>query len=288
MPNTHAQLQMGGNNDKKMVEELQQLLNQKQNAGLTVDGIFGTKTDAAVRAYQKANNLGVDGIVGTKTWGALLATGEESQPVVTESQKAKEQLDQFSSNAPGDFAFSQQHLLDLAEQAWRDREAFAYDPNADAIYRHYKDQATTQGQRAMEDAMGLAQAMTGGYANSYAQLAGQQAYGAQLEKLGDVLPKLYELAYEKWSDGDKALQARYESLLEQRNTAQKQHESEEKAFQNQQKELYDAWQDALQQEQRAYNKLKTLIAQGYVPTDGELAAAGMTRQMAQALAGGKK
>ena len=37
-----------------------------------VDGDFGTKTDAAVRAYQKKNGLTVDGIVGEKTWNKLL------------------------------------------------------------------------------------------------------------------------------------------------------------------------------------------------------------------------
>ncbi len=35
------------------------------------DGIFGKKTDAAVRAYQATNNLEVDGIVGSKTRCAL-------------------------------------------------------------------------------------------------------------------------------------------------------------------------------------------------------------------------
>lgn len=44
---------------------LQQLL------GITADGIFGPKTEAAVKEFQNKNNLDVDGIVGPKTWSAL-------------------------------------------------------------------------------------------------------------------------------------------------------------------------------------------------------------------------
>lgn len=37
-----------------------------------IDGDFGSKTDAAVRAYQKKYGLAVDGIVGVKTWRKIL------------------------------------------------------------------------------------------------------------------------------------------------------------------------------------------------------------------------
>lgn len=40
--------------------------------GLIVDGIFGSATESAVKAYQKANGLYPDGIVGTKTFETLI------------------------------------------------------------------------------------------------------------------------------------------------------------------------------------------------------------------------
>ena len=39
---------------------------------LAIDGIFGPKTDGAVRQFQKSAGLVVDGIVGPHTWRALI------------------------------------------------------------------------------------------------------------------------------------------------------------------------------------------------------------------------
>lgn len=50
------------------VKTLQRKLN------LIADGIFGSITDETVRAFQKEHGLTVDGIVGDKTWAALGVT----------------------------------------------------------------------------------------------------------------------------------------------------------------------------------------------------------------------
>lgn len=52
------------------VTELQEML-KKRGYTLKTDGIFGTKTEEAVEAFQADNGLVVDGVVGSKTWGKL-------------------------------------------------------------------------------------------------------------------------------------------------------------------------------------------------------------------------
>lgn len=51
---------------------LQQLLAAKGYETGAVDGIFGSRTLAAVKAFQRNHNLAVDGIVGSRTWAELL------------------------------------------------------------------------------------------------------------------------------------------------------------------------------------------------------------------------
>ncbi|MCI8459977.1 MAG: L,D-transpeptidase family protein [Bacilli bacterium] len=56
------------------VRLLQNLLNQKENCALEVDGVYGKLTKSCVEQYQRNNNLSVDGIVGKNTCGSLTDT----------------------------------------------------------------------------------------------------------------------------------------------------------------------------------------------------------------------
>ena len=44
----------------------------QKKVGVTADGLFGLKTKAAVREYQRANGLTADGVVGINTWKKIL------------------------------------------------------------------------------------------------------------------------------------------------------------------------------------------------------------------------
>lgn len=117
---------------------------------------------------------------------------KDAQAAVENWEKAKP--------APYDSTYSKQ--LDALISAATGRE-FSYDPAQDPLYKSYKDSYTQNGRLAMLDAMGKAASLTGGMGNSYAQSVGQQAYGNYMQDLAQVIPKLYEAAYGRYTaEGD--------------------------------------------------------------------------------------
>ena len=63
-----------GDDVKKLQEKL----------GVEAIGTFGPKTEAAVKAWQKANGLVDDGIVGDATWSKLFGAATSAAPVIKE------------------------------------------------------------------------------------------------------------------------------------------------------------------------------------------------------------
>ena len=243
---TYKQVSYGSKGSE--VTELQKLLNNN-GYSLDVDGNFGAKTQAAVKDYQKKNNLSVDGIVGTNTWGALTSKaavqtpsempekqtganttaentkgftyddfsyGDFSYGDYTESDTVKQAnalLQQQNAAKPGAYQSQWQSQIDSYLNQIQNRDPFSYDFNADALYNQYKDMYTQQGQMAMMDTMGQAAAMTGGYGNSYAQSAGQQAYQGYLQQLNNVIPELQQAAFERYAYEGDQLQNMYNMYL---------------------------------------------------------------------------
>ncbi|MBS2036954.1 peptidoglycan-binding protein [bacterium] len=71
-------MQKGANGES--VTALQSALNEKLGLSLDTDGKFGRDTVAAVKDFQRQNGLSVDGIVGTETRAALLAEKKQAEP----------------------------------------------------------------------------------------------------------------------------------------------------------------------------------------------------------------
>jgi hypothetical protein len=136
-----------------------------------------------------------------------------SDAVLAAEQLLKQQL----ANKPGAYQSAWQTQLDDTINKILNREKFSYDLNGDALYQQYKDKYIQQGQMAMMDTMGQAQAMTGGYGNSYAQSVGQQAYQGHLQNLNDLIPELYKLALDNYNTEGQNLLNQYSMLGAQDN-----------------------------------------------------------------------
>ena len=75
------------------VRDLQELLNKAGYDCGTADGVFGTKTETAVKRFQAEHGLGADGIVGEKTWAMLVG---EDQVIDTPDTATEQALPQQS------------------------------------------------------------------------------------------------------------------------------------------------------------------------------------------------
>lgn len=67
LPSIKNGMWLGVGDKGEQVKRLQSFLNWYSNYKLIVDGIFGAKTEAAVKAFQKAEGLTVDGQFGVKS-----------------------------------------------------------------------------------------------------------------------------------------------------------------------------------------------------------------------------
>ena len=98
---------------------------------------------------------------------------------------------------------SQSYLDTQIADLWdeiQNGKKFSYDMNGDALYQQYADIYQNNANRAMQNAMAQSAALTGGYGNSYAQAAGQQAYAQQMQNLNEVGMDLYDRAYAQYQD----------------------------------------------------------------------------------------
>lgn len=83
------------------------------------------------------------------------------------------------------------------------REKFSYDVDTDPLFQQALASAMNSGKQAMQDTIGQASALTGGYGSTYATTAGNQVYNDFIEDAYDNLPQYYQMALEAYQlEGD--------------------------------------------------------------------------------------
>ena len=90
-------------------------------------------------------------------------------------------------------ALQQQYLNNLLN-----RDQFSYNPNTDPVYSSYEKTYRREGNRATANALAQASAATGGRPSSYAVSAATQAGNYYASQLSDIIPTLYQQAYDRY------------------------------------------------------------------------------------------
>ena len=160
---------------------------------------------------------------------------------------AEAAIKNYQAQRPGDYESQYGAQIDSLLEQIQNRKAFAYDFNADPLYQQYKNQYTKLGSDAAANAAADAAALTGGYGSSYTASAAAQANQQYLTQLNNVIPDLYQAAYERY-------QGEGNDLYNQLSALQNQDEMQYGRWQDR----YSIWEDYLdyltEREDTAYNQ----------------------------------
>lgn len=105
----------------------------------------------------------------------------------------------------------------------QNRDPFTYSPDSDVSYQAYAEKYRNAGQKARDDTLASAAAMTGGIPSSYAMTAAQQAQNNYNAALSDVLPQLEQLAYNKYLNEGSEMRSDLAALMQMDDAAYQKH-----------------------------------------------------------------
>lgn len=160
-----------------------------------------TTAEQRLLANQAANELRKS--YGNYSGGADGGSFRLESKLNRRSDDLLDQLGSFGSFSYGEaptyentFAQQQKDLLDRI----LNREDFSWSKETDPQWSSYKKSYLREGDRATANALAKASAASGGRPSSYAVNATTQAGDYYATKLNDVIPTLYQQAYERYLD----------------------------------------------------------------------------------------
>lgn len=166
----------------------------------------GSATNNAAKIQELAN-AAPSNPSSNVTAGVATASGStEAKPMYQRSDRVNEYYNKtrnLEKNKPDEFESKYEDQISSILDNIMNRPKFSYtseDMVNDDLYKMYRDQYLRQGNLAMRDTMGNAAALTGGYGNTYASAAGQQAYDNYVSMLNDKALDFYDRAYQRYND----------------------------------------------------------------------------------------
>lgn len=304
MASIYTELRKGAaGNDVKALQNA--LSKQGYQAGSS--GVYDDQTLAAVKRYQQKTGQTVSGNADDATLRSLYGTPsakyESGYIPGAHVNSAEQYLKTLQSQKPGDYSGKYTRQAEELLGQIINRKPFSYDANSDPLYQIYRDRYIMGGQRAMENAMGQAAQLTGGYGNTYAQTVGQQQYQQYMEGLNDKVPELAQQAYTRYQgEGDRLRQsyqllqsaddAAYGRWADGYNRWSNETQQAQSAYESAYDRDYSRYNDQRNYDQQqshsarqyAYQTAMSVIQTGNVPTDELLRAAGISRADAELMA----
>lgn len=134
---------------------------------------------------------------------SAMQLAQQNRPEYQESQAvldARNALQQLQTSKPQGYESKYGPALEALMQQIQNPGKYNYEFNGDNLFKQYADMYTQQGKQAAMNAMGNAAALTGGYGNSYGQMAANQAYDQYLTQLYDRGMELRDRDYQQWQD----------------------------------------------------------------------------------------
>lgn len=180
------------------------------------------------------------------------------------AKKLKEELDRLTAKgSPAWSGGSYKAQLDSTLKNITERKPFSYNVSDDPLYRQYKDKYLSLGRMAMEDTVGKAASLTGGYGNSYAVSAGGQAYNRYLTELSDVIPELYGLAYDRYTQEGEDMEREYDILSDRYGDEYLEYLNSVSEYDKERKYLSDAYQKELDRAYDIYSSDRDFAYENY-------------------------
>lgn len=160
------------------------------------------ETDALKRAEGNLGRLesltGKDNIISESTKNNMNQQFNKPYEVVEADNFLSQQLKKIRSGRTS-YSDELQEIMDKI----MGREKFSYDVDNDPLFQQALASAMNSGKTAMQDTIGQASALTGGYGSTYATSAGNQAYNAFIEDAYNNLPEYYNMALQAYqAEGD--------------------------------------------------------------------------------------